>query len=102
MTFDEALALTRRVVLTVPYFGTVFAVVASTDCLAAVSRRQAEHHARSLPLRVVEIPVPLRLQVSMHWHVRSEADAAVLALRTMVREVLRPYAWRFFRTRRDE
>lgn len=90
---DDALArlgLSRRVVLTVPHFGTVFAVVASTDCVAAVSRRQAAYYAKRFPLRILQIPLSLpKLPVSLHWHLRADTDPAVLALRIMVREIMR-------------
>jgi len=88
---DEALAregLTRHTVLTVPSFAAVPAIVATTDCVAALSRRQAEYYAQTLPLRILPIPLELpRVKVSLHWHKRVARDPAVQALRGMVTEI---------------
>lgn len=90
---DDALArrgLARRVVLTVPHYGAICAVVAASDCLAVVSGKLARYYAARFPLRVFTLPLTLpKLMVSMHWHMRADRDPAVLALRGFVREILR-------------
>jgi DNA-binding transcriptional LysR family regulator len=89
---DDALARLQRgrsVVLSVPYFGAIFPVVASSDCVATVSLRQAEHFAKVLPLRIMKHPLTLpKVEVSLNWHQRVNADPAVAALRRLVAEVL--------------
>jgi len=82
---DEALArrgLTRRIALSVPHQTVAPAVVAQTDCIATLSRRIAEHYAASLPVRLVEPPLPLpSARVRTFWHRRVADDPAVLFLR---------------------
>jgi DNA-binding transcriptional LysR family regulator len=89
---DDALArvgLTRRVVLTVPHFISVFAVVESGDCVAAVPRTLANYYTQKLPLRLFDIPLTLpKYEVRLHWHIRADADPGVAALRTIIRDIL--------------
>ncbi len=89
---DDVLAargFTRQVMLTVPHLSSVFAVVAETDCIAVVGRRQAELHAARHALRIFEVPLKLpRLKVGMHWHARADRDESVIVLRKMLRECL--------------
>jgi DNA-binding transcriptional LysR family regulator len=90
---DDALARlghTRRLALIVPYFSSVFAVVESSDCVAAVPRRLAVYYAQRLALRIFELPLTLPTnEVDLHWHARADADPGVVALRVMVRDILR-------------
>jgi DNA-binding transcriptional LysR family regulator len=75
------------VVLSVPYYGAIFPVVAATDCIAPVSRRQAEHFAKSLPLRILPLLVKMpTLRVSLNRHTRVDADASATVLRRLIRE----------------
>lgn len=82
---DEALALAglqRRVVLSVPHFLFVTAVVASTDLVAMVPERLV----RNAPaLRVVEPPVEVPgYEMSMLWHERVHRDPAHRWLRERI------------------
>lgn len=90
---DNALARvghTRRLMLIVPHFSSVFAVVESSDCVAAVPRTLANYYAQRLALSIFEIPLTLpKHEVNLHWHARADADPGVIALRTMVRDILR-------------
>ncbi|MHA3021649.1 LysR family transcriptional regulator [Mycobacterium sp. BMJ-28] len=90
---DDALAKlgrTRRVVLTVPHFSSVFPVVASGDCAAAVPRKLADYYARHLSLRVFEIPLALpNYEVKLYWHGRVDTDPGVAALKAIILDILR-------------
>ncbi|TDF64200.1 LysR family transcriptional regulator [Cupriavidus sp. L7L] len=82
---DEALALAgmqRRVVLSVPHFLFVAAVLASTDLVAMVPQRLV----RDAPaLRVVEPPVEVPgYEMSMLWHERVHRDPAHRWLREQI------------------
>lgn len=88
---DRALAElghSRDVSLRVSHFLNVPPLVASTDLVAALSRRVAEPFARMLPLRLFEPPLRLRAgRVGMVWHESFEDDPAHRWLRGLVVEV---------------
>jgi DNA-binding transcriptional LysR family regulator len=89
---DDALlpySTKREVVLSVPYLSAIFPVVASTDCVATVSRRHAEFFARTLPLAIVKHPLSLpKVEVSLNWHRLADKDPAVVALRGLIGECI--------------
>jgi DNA-binding transcriptional LysR family regulator len=61
--------------LSLPNFLVAPAIVARTDLLATVPERVARTFAASLPLQVLEPPVPLPvLDVSLYWHERAHKD----------------------------
>jgi DNA-binding transcriptional LysR family regulator len=88
---DRALAElghSRDVSLRVSHFLNVPSLVASTDLVAALSRRVAEPFARMLPLRLFEPPLQLSAgRVGMVWHESFEDDPAHRWLRGLVAEV---------------
>jgi len=78
----------REVSLRVSHFLNVSPLVASTDLVAALSRRVAEPFARMLPLRLFEPPLRLRAsRVGMVWHESRKDDPAHRWLRGVVAEV---------------
>jgi DNA-binding transcriptional LysR family regulator len=85
---DRALATlgrSRDVSVRVSHFLNVPPLVASTDLVAALSRRVAEPFARMLPLRVFEPPLRLHVsRVGMVWHESSANDPAHQWLRETV------------------
>jgi DNA-binding transcriptional LysR family regulator len=87
---DRALAAlghSRVVSLRVSHFLNVPPLVASTDLVAALSRRVAEPFARMLPLRLFEPPLRLRAsRVGMVWHDAVQDDPAHRWLRETVAE----------------
>jgi DNA-binding transcriptional LysR family regulator len=88
---DRALAAlghSREVNLRVSHFLNVPTLVASTDLVAALSRRVAEPFAKLLPLRVFEPPLRLRTsRIGMVWHSALGDDPAHRWLREVVTEV---------------
>jgi DNA-binding transcriptional LysR family regulator len=88
---DRALAAlghSRVVSLRVSHFLNVPSLVATTDLIAALSRRVAEPFARMLPLRLFEPPLRLRpSRVGMVWHDSVHDDPAHRWLRSVVTEV---------------
>ncbi len=87
---DRALAElghTREVSLRVSHFLNVPSLIASTDLVAALSRRVAEPFAKLLPLRLFEPPLRLRAsRVGMVWHDAVHDDPAHRWLRSVVTE----------------
>jgi DNA-binding transcriptional LysR family regulator len=83
-----ALGQSRIVSLRVSHFLNVPPLIASTDLIAALSRRVAEPFARMLPLQVFEPPMRLRpSRVGMVWHDSVHDDPAHRWLRSAVAEV---------------
>lgn len=86
---DRALARhgrTRSIRLSVPHFASIPFAIASSDCVASVSRRLAEAYEKDFPIRLLTAPVELpRLRVKQIWHRRSEADPGVQLLRQLVK-----------------
>lgn len=89
---DEALArvgATRRVVLSVPHFTFVKAVLASTDLVAMLPARLIGE--RDDALRVVEAPIEVPgFEMNMLWHERSHRDPAHVWLREQIAAAVRP------------
>jgi DNA-binding transcriptional LysR family regulator len=87
---DRALAQlgrSREVGVRVSHFLNVPTLVASTDMIAALSRRVAEPFARLLPLRLFEPPLRLRpSRIGMVWHDSLEDDPAHRWLRDVIAE----------------
>lgn len=82
------LGRSREIGLRVSHFLNVPTVVASTDMIAALSRRVAEPFAKLLPLRLFEPPLRLRpSHVGMVWHDSLEDDPAHRWLRGAIAEV---------------
>ena len=83
-----ALGRSRDVALRVSHFLNVPMLVASTDLVAALSRRVAEPFTRMLPLRLFEPPLRLRTsRVGMVWHDAVHDDPAQHWLRALVAEL---------------
>jgi DNA-binding transcriptional LysR family regulator len=65
-------------------------VVATTDFIAAVSRRVAESFARIYPLRLLPPPLPLpRGTVGQVWHDRTHGSPAHAWLRGVIADLAR-------------
>jgi DNA-binding transcriptional LysR family regulator len=90
---DLALAkrgLSRHVGLRMSHFLMVPPVVATTDFIAAVSRRVAESFARIYPLRLLPPPLPLpRGTVGQVWHDRTHGSPAHAWLRGVIADLAR-------------
>ncbi len=90
---DAALAnqgLVRRVSLWQPSFFGVASVVAQTDLIGTVPHRVATHAAKSLPVALYEVPLPLPLpDFSLYWHQRSRDDPGHRWLRERIAALLR-------------
>lgn len=81
----EQLGLHRSIAVTVPSFAAVAAVVSSTDYLGGMPRRTAEFYARAVPLQVLEgVAPPLRFEMFLHWHERTQHDPAQIAFRSAI------------------
>lgn len=74
----------RRISAVVPYFAAGLLLAAETDAAITVSVRAALAWARHLPLRLVEVPLPLpTYDLYLLWHPRHDADPANTWLRSL-------------------
>jgi DNA-binding transcriptional LysR family regulator len=84
------LRIRRSGELAVPNFLVAPAIVARSNLLATVPQRVAQTFAASLPLQVLEPPIPLPvLDVSLYWHERSHKDELHRWMRSLVIEAAR-------------
>ncbi|HEX4355801.1 MAG TPA: LysR family transcriptional regulator [Polyangiales bacterium] len=90
---DTALAqlgLVRTIALWEPGFLAIASVVATTDLISTVPARVAAHVARSVPIAVHELPLPVAsAEFAMYWHPRCQDDPGHKWLRDYVAEALR-------------
>ena len=74
--------LKRRVARALPYFLTALQLAAESDYLLPISERIARRYARSLSLRILEVPLELQpYALSLLWHPRLDGDAGHRYLR---------------------
>jgi DNA-binding transcriptional LysR family regulator len=85
---DGALArarIQRRVLLEIPGFLGLGAILSTTDLIATLPRHSGETLARMHGLAVLECPLPVPgFEVKQHWHARYHEDAANRWLRGVV------------------
>lgn len=78
---------TRPVQLEVSHFASLQAVIAGSDLVATVPQALAEAWARHGEIRIVPVPVPMKVpvvEVHQFWHGRMQKDAAHAWLRALV------------------
>jgi LysR family nod box-dependent transcriptional activator len=79
----------RRVEVRVDSFSMVSQVLLGTNRIATLHRRQADHFARRLPVRLIDMPFDLpRLVQLMTWPSHLNADPAHAWLRSLVTAVV--------------
>jgi DNA-binding transcriptional LysR family regulator len=85
---DNALAergLSRRIALRIPFFLAAPMIIARSDLILTAPRRVALQFAESLPLRVIEPPLPLAsFSVHLVWHERDDTEPAHTWLRKAI------------------
>lgn len=87
----EQAGLERRVVVRCPHFMIGCQLVAQSDLVLALPSRAAQAVTRFLPVRTLEIPLPMKtVDVSMYWHERCHHGRAHQWLRRTVRAILTP------------
>ncbi len=91
---DQALAKvgrTRRVVMSMPTFSSVYRAVSDSDFIALIPTALAHHVADSSALEVFKPPMPISpAEILMTWHRRSSSDPAHKWFRSQVLELLEP------------
>jgi len=81
----------RRVLLELPGFLGLAAIVSSTDLVATVPRTIGETVAKMAPIRVLACPLKVpTFMVSQYWHTRYHHDPGVRWLRGVCAELLSP------------
>ena len=66
-------------------------LVVGTDRVATIHRRLADQAARSLPVKIIELPYRLpKMQQSVQWHKYRSQDAGLIWLRGVIREAAGP------------
>ncbi len=82
-----ALGRRRKLALAVPHFQTVIYVVASSDLIACVPRRLANHFSSVVGLRIAPVPFPMpRFHTRMVWHRHTADDPALRWLQSELRQ----------------
>lgn len=92
---DAALARVgreRRVVLTLPFFGSIFRLVSQTHLVALMPAQMAAHLAPHSNFEIYRSPVPVTSPLLVAtWHRRNERNAAHVWLREQIFRILAPY-----------
>ena len=79
--------LVRRADVTTYSFNAMPLLVVGTDRVATIQRRLADQAARSLPVKIIELPYRLpKMQQSVQWHKYRSQDAGLIWLRGVIRE----------------
>ena len=68
-------------------FNTMPLLVVGTDRVATIHRRLANQAARTLPIKIIELPYRLpKMQQSIQWHRYRSQDAGLIWLRRVICE----------------
>jgi LysR family transcriptional regulator, nod-box dependent transcriptional activator len=82
------MGLERRIEVIAMNFGMLPSFVVGTPRLATVQRRMAEYYVKTMPLKILEVPLDLPvLDESVHWNAAFDQDPACKWLRQILREV---------------
>ena len=74
-TYFTSQGVQRKIALRLPNFAALPQAVIGTQCVATMYRRHAEFFARSLAIRVHQIPVPMpRIVEEVQWHSMRDKD----------------------------
>lgn len=81
-SFEEwalrSLAVHRRIEIVAPTFTSVASFLVGSDRIATMHRRLAQHLARTMPLKLMEVPFPIpRIRQAAQWATSSNGDAAI-------------------------
>jgi DNA-binding transcriptional LysR family regulator len=87
----DAIGRSRRVVMSLPFFGGICRSAVTSDVVAMIPRQLARHMAPVLGLEVYQAPLPLPVPlIGMVWHRRATSSPAHRWLREQVARILRP------------
>ena len=79
---DELLIRHTRITAASSSFISLLTMVVGTPIVATVQRRLAAKFAGSLPIRILECPIPLDdIVQNLHWHARNDQDPAHILVR---------------------
>lgn len=82
--------LRRKIQLYLPHYVPIPALVASSDLIGTVPRRQAVQSGLAQLLEIAPLPLPAPpIQVSLIWHRQQEAAPGLAWLRKLITEVVR-------------
>ncbi|WP_025038776.1 LysR family transcriptional regulator [Bradyrhizobium sp. DOA9] len=77
----------RRIEVTVQSFSMIPHLLFGTERIATMHRRLAKHFAKTMPLRIIELPVPIpRFTEAIQWPALHNSDPASMWLRGIVLE----------------
>lgn len=80
-----AAKIRRKVSVYVPNFLTMTPIVAKTDLIAAIPRRQAEKAQLFYPIQIAPMPIAIPpIPVSLIWHKQQDSSASLLWLRQRI------------------
>ena len=92
--------LVRRVAVATYNFTTIPLLIVGTDHVATIHRRLADEAARTLPIKILELPYRLsKMQQTLQWHRYRSQDAGLIWLRGVIREAAgQPYGGTTYKT----
>jgi DNA-binding transcriptional LysR family regulator len=80
--------LTRRVVLSVPYYIVIPPILERSDLVATVPAEIAAVFSRFLKIRTLPLPIRIpNVVLRLYWHPRNQHDAANKWLRSVVNDL---------------
>ncbi|WFU13191.1 LysR family transcriptional regulator (plasmid) [Rhizobium sp. CB3090] len=81
----------RRIEVVVQSFSMIPPMLSGTDRIGTMPLRLAQHYAKTTPLRIMELPLPIAtLTEALQWPALHNSDAASLWMReTLIREAAR-------------
>lgn len=87
------MGLERRIEVIAMNFSMLPSFVVGTPRLATVQRRMAEYYVKTMPLKILEVPMDLPvLDESVHWNAAFDQDPACKWLRRILHEVAKDLA----------
>lgn len=79
--------VTRRVEVATQSFAVLPSMVVGTRRVATMHRRLAEHYARSMPLKILPLPLPLpNFSEGLQWPTLADRDPASVWMRNVIKE----------------
>lgn len=83
--FLQKYSINRRVEVTVPLFSIIPHMIVGTRRIATMHRLLAEHFARTMPLRIMPLPLPQsRFTEGLQWPALSDRDPASVWMREFI------------------
>ncbi|SIT46567.1 Nodulation protein D [Paraburkholderia ribeironis] len=95
--FLPGIGLQRRIELVVPSFSLIPPMLQGTSYIATIPLRLATHFAEIIPLRIVEVPLPLAtFSEAIQWPARHNGEPASVWMRKLLLQEAQCYRGQYF------